>query len=283
MDHREAGRCWERNCECWTRLVREGYDVYRDHVNTPAFMALLPDVAGLHGLDLGCGEGNNTRLVAEGAASLVALDIVPGFCETVARTHALPVVNASGLQLPFAGESFDFCTAFMSIMDMPEQDVVLREVHRVLRPGGFLQFSMTHPCFSTKRRKWVHDEEGNRIGVVCGDYFDPPQGWVEEWIFGAIPAEQREGLPRFQVPRFDHTLSWWLNTFVATGFQTAQCVEPTASDAAIEACPSVADERIVPNFIIFQLRKPRWVPQVGRTSLRNHLVTHHTRHGGGLT
>jgi hypothetical protein len=61
MDHEEVGRFWDGNAEAWTRLARAGYDVYRDHLNTPALLALLPDVAGLTGLDIGCGEGHDTR------------------------------------------------------------------------------------------------------------------------------------------------------------------------------------------------------------------------------
>ena len=67
MDHQEVGRYWNGNADAWTRLARAGYDTYRDHFNTPAFLDLLPDVAGREGLDIGCGEGHNTRLLA-GAA-----------------------------------------------------------------------------------------------------------------------------------------------------------------------------------------------------------------------
>ena len=83
MDHNEVGRMWDENAEVWTRLAREGYDVYRDYVNTPVFLAMLPDVSGLSGLDIGCGEGHNTRLVAGRGAKMTALDISrtfpPGF------------------------------------------------------------------------------------------------------------------------------------------------------------------------------------------------------------
>ena len=41
---------------------------YRDYLNTPAFFDMLTDVNGLFGLDIGCSEGRNTRLLAERGA-----------------------------------------------------------------------------------------------------------------------------------------------------------------------------------------------------------------------
>ncbi len=46
MDHREAGRYLEGNALAWTLLSRQGWDVYRDAVNLPAFIEPLQDVAG---------------------------------------------------------------------------------------------------------------------------------------------------------------------------------------------------------------------------------------------
>jgi ubiquinone/menaquinone biosynthesis C-methylase UbiE len=59
---------------------------------------------------------------------------------------------ASAVDLPFEEASFDFATAFMSLMDIPETEHVLADVFRLLRPGGFFQFSITHPCFDTPHR-----------------------------------------------------------------------------------------------------------------------------------
>ena len=75
MDHKEAGRYWNSNADAWTKLARAGYDVYRDYLNTPAFFEMLPDVNDLSGLDIGCGEGHNTRLLAKRGACMTAIDI----------------------------------------------------------------------------------------------------------------------------------------------------------------------------------------------------------------
>jgi trans-aconitate methyltransferase len=66
---------WDANALVWIELSRAGFDAYRDLVNTPAFFELLPDVDGLRALDLGCGEGHNTRLLAHRGADMVALDV----------------------------------------------------------------------------------------------------------------------------------------------------------------------------------------------------------------
>ena len=47
VDAASSAAYWEGNAETWTRHARAGYDVYRDALNTPAFLAMLPDVAGL--------------------------------------------------------------------------------------------------------------------------------------------------------------------------------------------------------------------------------------------
>ena len=58
MDSQKVGRLWNENADAWTHLARAGYDIYRDYLNTPAFMEMLPDVEGLFGLDIACGEGH---------------------------------------------------------------------------------------------------------------------------------------------------------------------------------------------------------------------------------
>src|SRR5215467_9166291 len=88
MNHQEVGRYWNENAAVWTTLARAGYDVYRDYLNTPAFFELLPDVAGRAGLDIGCGEGHNTRLLAKRGARMTAIDIAEDFIAHARRAEA---------------------------------------------------------------------------------------------------------------------------------------------------------------------------------------------------
>jgi ubiquinone/menaquinone biosynthesis C-methylase UbiE len=259
MDERENAAYWERNADEWTRLVRRGYDRSRDLVNSPAFFKMLPEVRGLHGFDLGCGEGHNTRQLADRGARITALDITrgmigPAHAEERANPRGIAYVRGSGLALPFGARAFDFVTAFMSVMDMPDHPRVLAEVHRVLKPGGFFQLSMTHPCFQTPMWQWLLDENGKRRAMVCGDYFRELHGDIEEWTFGAA---RKDGLEpkNFQIPRFTHTLETWLHMFLDAGFALERFSEPTVDEATLAQHPDVYDHRLIAYFLIVRLRK----------------------------
>jgi ubiquinone/menaquinone biosynthesis C-methylase UbiE len=260
MDHKQVGEFWEGNAEVWARLSRQGCNASRDQVTLPAFLAALPEVAGLSGLDVGCGEGHTTRVLALRGARMTAVDIAPTFIRLAAEEEAREPLGidyrvASAVELPFPDRAFDFVAAFMSLMDIPDLGGALREAFRVLRPGGFLQAAVTHPCFDTPLRGWVRDGAGRKVAYQCGDYFQEVQGRVEEWLFSAVPAEVRGGLPPFRTPKFYRTLSTWLNSFLDVGFVPDRFEEPCASRDTAARLPQFAGTRIVPLYLVLRCRK----------------------------
>jgi SAM-dependent methyltransferase len=261
LDHTTVGRYWDENAAAWTRLARAGYDIYRDSFNTPAFFEMLPDVAGLLGLDIGCGEGHNTRLLAGRGACVVAVDVAETFVRHAKQLEdqepqGIAYQVASAVQLPFADSSFDFATGFMSFMDVPETDLVLAEAYRVLKPNAFVQFSITHPCFDTPHRRNLRDDSGRTYAIEVGDYFHNLEGEVAEWLFSAAPPEARAGLPKFKTPRFTRTLSQWLDLLIGNGFLLEHVAEPRPSDETVAACPGVQDAQVVAYFLHVRARKP---------------------------
>jgi ubiquinone/menaquinone biosynthesis C-methylase UbiE len=257
---RVAGH-WESMADAWTRQTRAGYDVYRDALNTPAFLAMLPPVRGLKGLDIGCGEGANTRQIARLGARMHAIDIAPTFirhAQAAEQAEALGIIycTGDGMHLPFGEASFDFATAFMCLMDMPDQAAVLREAHRVLRPGGFLQFSILHPCFVPPHRKVLRDADGRTRAVELAGYFDRIDGRIDTWWFETLPRAERENTDPFRIPRFHRTLSEWVEMICAAGLTIEKFDEPSASRELAAAEPVVADTRVVPMSLLVRARKP---------------------------
>jgi SAM-dependent methyltransferase len=257
VDRPDTRALWNANAPAWTELSRAGFDVYRDLVNTPAFFAILPPIDGLRCLDLGCGEGHNTRLLANRGAEVVALDIAKAFIDAAAEEvhRDIRYVVGDGSILPFPAASFDVVTAFMSLMDVGDPERSLSEMARVPRPGGFAQFSVAHPTTSTPIRHWVDDESGIRHALAIGDYFY--EGPVTEtWIFGAAPSEVRQRHRPFTITYARRTLSSWLNAVLNSGLSIDAIHEPHADGATAAEHPEVADTRIAPYFLLVRARKP---------------------------
>jgi SAM-dependent methyltransferase len=246
---------WEANAPEWIQLSRAGFDVYRDLVNTPAFFGMLPSVAGLRVLDVGCGEGHNTRLLADRGAEAIAIDISERFVRAAAAARpGIHHVIGDGAELPFAASSFDAVTAFMSLMDVADPERTLQEIARVLRPGGFVQFSVLHPVTCTRVRRWIDDDDGERHAVAVGDYFY--EGPVRDsWTFGTAPPEIRAAVRPFEVTYARRTLSGWLNLVIGAGLDITTVAEPHADESTASEHPEVADTRIAPYFLLVQAQR----------------------------
>jgi ubiquinone/menaquinone biosynthesis C-methylase UbiE len=260
MDHREVGTYWDENADSWTKLVRMGFDIYRDYVTAPAFLSMLPNINGMIGLDIGCGEGHNTRVLASRGAKLFGIDISEKFINYAysfenEKGLDLHYSVASAVELPFIDGSFDFATAFMSFMDIPEQEKAVKEAYRVLKTDGFLQFSIVHPFTSTPHLKWIKDSDGNKVAIEVADYFKSMNGEIDEWIFSAAPQDIKKEMKKFRIPRFTRTLSSWLNLIISSGFKIDKVDEPFASYESIKKFPKLASTQIVPYFLIVQCSK----------------------------
>lgn len=157
--------------------------------------------------------------------------------------------------MPFPDRSFDFVTAFMSLMDIPEPDRVLAEAHRVLAPGGFLQFSILHPSIATAHMRKLRDENGVCYAFELGGYFDPQDGRIQEWIFSTVPDELKNRYRAFRIPNFDCPLSWWLNSLIDRGFAIERLGEPCPDDRALTAQPKLAGARVWPHFLHVRCRR----------------------------
>jgi SAM-dependent methyltransferase len=164
--------------------------------------------------------------------------------------------RASAVALPFPDSSFDFATACMSLMDIPETELALREAFRVLRPGGFFQFSITHPCFDTPHRRNLRGPDRKTYAIEVGDYFHNLKGDVSEWLFKAAPTELKAGLEKFKTPRFTRTMSQWLNLLIDAGLVIERVAEPRPSDEIVSQCPAVQEAQVVAYFLHLRVGKP---------------------------
>jgi ubiquinone/menaquinone biosynthesis C-methylase UbiE len=119
------------------------------HAQGEEFAALRSRVAGLSAarvLDLGCGAGHVSFQVAEVAAEVVAFDLSSQMLEVVANTAAergfsnIRTELGAAEKLPFEDASFDAVFSRFSAHHWQDVGLALREVRRVLKPGGVAAF-----------------------------------------------------------------------------------------------------------------------------------------------
>ncbi|GEL24746.1 SAM-dependent methyltransferase [Pseudonocardia sulfidoxydans NBRC 16205] len=134
---------------------------------------LLGEVEGRRVLEVGCGSAPCSRWLATQGAHPVALDLSASMLRHARAAGTgtgvvVPLVQAGAEHLPFADASFDIaCSAYGAVPFVADPRQVMREVCRVLRPGGRWVFAVNHPM------RWMFPDDPGPDGLVVGQsYFD---------------------------------------------------------------------------------------------------------------
>jgi ubiquinone/menaquinone biosynthesis methyltransferase len=138
-------------------------------------VGLASPAPGQHALDLACGTGDIAFALAARGARVVGLDVTHRMLQLAAsRTPhpASPTSNPVWIQgdmmsLPFADAEFDLVTTGYGLRNVPELEVTLREIHRVLRPGGtFVSLDFNRP--SSAFIRWIYLGYLSVVGGALG-------------------------------------------------------------------------------------------------------------------
>ena len=118
--------------ETYDRGRDQGYHRFLDEAEVSVASPWLGDVDVL---EVGCGTGLILERLGRRARSAVGVDLSPGMLER-ARARGLEVHQSDASSLPFDDESFDLVVSFKVLAHVEDIGGALREIHRVLRPGG---------------------------------------------------------------------------------------------------------------------------------------------------
>lgn len=180
-------------------------------------------------LDLGCGFGRHAFEAARRGASVVALDAGPEEVAQVRGTfaamieageippdHPVTAVQGDALALPFPDGSFDRVIASEVLEHIPDDTAAMRELARVLRPGGAM--AVTVPRCVPEAINWALSDE----------YHDTPGGHVR--IYRRSTLERRLHSVGLEATGFHHAHGlhspyWWLRCLVGPSNDAHPAVE----------------------------------------------------------
>jgi ubiquinone/menaquinone biosynthesis C-methylase UbiE len=186
----------------------------------PAVQELMGDITGQRVCDLACGEGRVSRHLADRGARVTGIDLSSRLLAMArqrerAEPRGVAYLRADAQGLYAVRDAvFDGVVCNMALMDIPELAPTLRAVARVLRRGGWLVFSILHPCYNTRPSGQVVADDGTVLRTV-GEYFTE----------GFWRSDQRPGPPG-RVGAYHRTLATYVNTLADAGLVLERLCEP---------------------------------------------------------
>src|SRR5262249_199350 len=160
---------WDRNADFWNERMGEGNEFHRVLIG-PAQERLLNLRPGESVLDIGCGNGQFTRRMAQLGAHVLAFDVSPRMIENAraqtaekgCRIDYRAADAADGAALAALGRNgFDAAVCTMAMMDMASIEPMMSALGALLKSAGRFVFSILHPCFNSAGVKLIAEEGTN--------------------------------------------------------------------------------------------------------------------------
>ncbi|GMA16547.1 class I SAM-dependent methyltransferase [Deinococcus metallilatus] len=207
--------------------------------------ALLPPLAGLRVLDLGCGFGWFCRYARQqGAREVVGLDLSE---KMLARARALTSDRAvtylradlEDVHLPEAG--FGLVYSSLALHYIEHLPALLGQVHRTLLPGGHFVFSVEHPIYTAPRQPhWLTEAGGGKTWPVDQYLVEGPR--ITDWLAPGVVKQHR-------------TIRTYLKLLLEQGFSLRHLEEWGPTEEQLANLPELLEERERPMFLLLSAQR----------------------------
>lgn len=195
----------------------------------PAFRRLLPPLAGLRILDLGCGFGHFARYARQQQASEVyAIDSsTKMLAEAIRLTNDAQIkyVQTSIEEFPPKETAFDLVVSSLALHYVHNYESVVRKVHTALRAGGRFVFSVEHPICTANPIGWYCDAFQNELHWPLDRYGEEGKRSTKWFVDGVI--------------KFHRTTGTYVNSLTEAGFKILRLEEPQPLPEAVQKQPKL--------------------------------------------
>jgi len=232
---------WDVSARSWIESIGDRGDWGREHVLDPVMLARVAAGRYQRALDVGCGEGRFCRMLKSAGVTATGIDPTVQLLD-VARQRDPTGDYRIGVaeRLEFESESFDLVVSYVTLVDIVDFRTAIREMARVLKPGGsLLVANLTGFTSAGAAQGWVRDEEGRRLHFPVDRYLDEFSSWLE-W----------SGI---RIENWHRPLAAYMTAFLENGLQLRFFAEPEpiSGDASHQE-----SFRRVPWFVVMEWQRP---------------------------
>ncbi len=248
-------RTWEAMAAWYDEKQGDEGDLWHRALIDPALLRVVGPVAGSRLLDLACGNGYLARRFARMGARVIGID---GSAPIIERARLRESSNPLGIAYYVSDSarmdmldaaSIDVVVSNMALMDIEDAAGTLHEAGRVLRPGGRLVASLSHPCFDiVNASAWVVE----RMDFTTTIWRKVSR--YRERFAGQVPWRTGEHHIA-HTPAYHRPLSWYVRTLRAAGLVITGFEEPEPTEEFLGGSPSGPWLAEIPLHCVIEARK----------------------------
>ncbi len=235
---------WLESADAWVATLGDGGargDWSREFVLDRAMLARIDGRGFRRALDVGCGEGRFCRILRQRGIEAIGIDPTAPLIECArSRDPGGDYRIASGETLDFADGAFDLVICYLALIDIPDFRRSIRDMTRVLAPGGSLLIANLTSFFTAgEAQGWVRDADGRALHY-------PVDRYLEEF-------PQRVHWEDVSVDNWHRPLAAYMRAFLDEGLILRFFDEPPSHGGDPRRA---ALYRRVPWFVVMEWQKP---------------------------
>ena len=235
---------WDSSARAWIDSMGERGergDWGRQHVLDPVMMARVGKGRFVNALDVGCGEGRFCRMLKAAGIAATGVDPTPAMLDAARMRDPSGDYRLGRAEaLDFADASFDLVVSYITLVDIPDFRAAIREMARVLRPGGaLLMANLTGYISACIDKGWVKGSGGEYLHYPVDNYLGEFPLWLE-W----------SGI---RIVNWHRPLDAYMTAFLDAGLSLKFFAEPAPASGDADHQERA---RRVPWFVVMEWQRP---------------------------